>query len=188
MNLIINYKSWDYLTEVKYDTRIVLNNKESLIPLMMMITASYVHFQECSRAGGVLLNLRMKIIQTEDVKAATHQRMKVLCSRVLAEFWPHLPLCSFITVVTSPSLTMFEMFLHSLQSSSQLFCWKLRGVCSCVCCQPLSKYPPLHNDISFWLPESSEAFTQNDFYELVRSVGGDMVEKVSLVDEFQHPK
>ena len=61
-------------------------------------------------------------------------------------------------------------------------------MCSCVCRQPLSKYPPLHNDISFWLPQSSEAFTQNDFYELVRSIGGDLVEKVSLVDEFQHPK
>ncbi|KAI3355548.1 hypothetical protein L3Q82_018375 [Scortum barcoo] len=54
-----------------------------------------------------------------------------------------------------------------------------------VCFQPLSKYPPLHNDISFWLPES---FAENDFYELVRSVGGDLVEKVTLVDEFTHPK
>ncbi|KAG8009672.1 Phenylalanine--tRNA ligase, partial [Nibea albiflora] len=64
-----------------------------------------------------------------------------------------------------------------------------------VCFQPLSKYPPLHNDISFWLPESKESgederesFTENDFYELVRSIGGDLVEKVSLVDEFRHPK
>eukprot|EP00064_Thunnus_orientalis_P025143 superscaffoldBa00012004_g25473 len=53
---------------------------------------------------------------------------------------------------------------------------------------PLSKYPPLLNDISFWLPESRESFTENDFYELVRSIGGDLVEKVSLVDEFTHPK
>ncbi|XP_035513392.1 phenylalanine--tRNA ligase, mitochondrial-like [Morone saxatilis] len=60
-----------------------------------------------------------------------------------------------------------------------------------VCFQPLSKYPPLHNDISFWLPESEdgrESFTENDFYDLVRSIGGDLVEKVSLVDEFTHPK
>ncbi|XP_060920982.1 phenylalanine--tRNA ligase, mitochondrial [Labrus mixtus] len=63
-----------------------------------------------------------------------------------------------------------------------------------VCFQALSKYPPLHNDISFWLPESKESedgqesFTENDFYELVRSVGGDLVEKVTLVDEFTHPK
>lgn len=56
----------------------------------------------------------------------------------------------------------------------------------CVCVQPLSKYPPLHNDISFWLP--ANGFIENDFYELVRSIGGDLVEKVSLVDKFQHPE
>ncbi|XP_005997007.1 phenylalanine--tRNA ligase, mitochondrial [Latimeria chalumnae] len=52
--------------------------------------------------------------------------------------------------------------------------------------QPLSKYPPLVNDISFWLP--CEGYIENDFYDLVRSVGGDLVEKVSLVDQFTHPK
>ncbi|KAM6908501.1 phenylalanine--tRNA ligase, mitochondrial [Lycodopsis pacificus] len=63
-----------------------------------------------------------------------------------------------------------------------------------VCFQPLSKYPPLLNDMSFWLPETKEdedgagGFTENDFYELVRSIGGDLVEKVSLVDQFTHPK
>lgn len=58
--------------------------------------------------------------------------------------------------------------------------------------QPLSKYPPLFNHISFWLPQTNEdeedGFTENDFYELVRSIGGDLVEKVSLVDQFTHPK
>uniref|UniRef100_A0A3Q0SRC1 Phenylalanine--tRNA ligase, mitochondrial n=1 Tax=Amphilophus citrinellus TaxID=61819 RepID=A0A3Q0SRC1_AMPCI len=58
----------------------------------------------------------------------------------------------------------------------------------CLFVQPLSKYPPLHNDISFWLPDSREGFTENDFYELVRSIGGDLVEKVSLLDDFTHPK
>ncbi|KAK9527398.1 hypothetical protein VZT92_013965 [Zoarces viviparus] len=60
-----------------------------------------------------------------------------------------------------------------------------------VCFQPLSKYPPLLNAISFWLPEPREqedGFTENDFYELVRSIGGDLVEKVSLVDQFTHPR
>lgn len=57
-----------------------------------------------------------------------------------------------------------------------------------ICFQPLSKYPPLHNDISFWLPAGRDSFTANDFYELVRSIAGDLVEKVSLVDEFTHPK
>ncbi|XP_041824794.1 phenylalanine--tRNA ligase, mitochondrial [Melanotaenia boesemani] len=63
-----------------------------------------------------------------------------------------------------------------------------------ICFQPLSKFPPLHNDISFWLPDAKdggtglESFTENDLYDLVRSIGGDLVEKVSLVDEFTHPK
>ncbi|XP_044859723.1 phenylalanine--tRNA ligase, mitochondrial isoform X4 [Mauremys mutica] len=52
--------------------------------------------------------------------------------------------------------------------------------------QPLSKYPPLINDISFWLP--SEKYSENDFYDLVRTIGGDLVEKVALIDEFTHPK
>uniref|UniRef100_A0A8C2XJH4 Phenylalanine--tRNA ligase, mitochondrial n=1 Tax=Cyclopterus lumpus TaxID=8103 RepID=A0A8C2XJH4_CYCLU len=56
-----------------------------------------------------------------------------------------------------------------------------------VCFQPLSKFPPLHNHISFWLPEDEDDFTENDFYELVRSIGGDLVEKVSLVDQFTQP-
>uniref|UniRef100_A0A8C0QK99 phenylalanine--tRNA ligase n=1 Tax=Chelonoidis abingdonii TaxID=106734 RepID=A0A8C0QK99_CHEAB len=51
--------------------------------------------------------------------------------------------------------------------------------------QPLSKYPPLINDISFWLP--SEKYSENDFYDLVRTIGGDLVEKVALIDEFTHP-
>ncbi|XP_004618916.1 phenylalanine--tRNA ligase, mitochondrial [Sorex araneus] len=52
--------------------------------------------------------------------------------------------------------------------------------------QPLSKYPALVNDISFWLPAGS--YSETDFYDLVRSVGGDLVEKVDLIDTFQHPR
>uniref|UniRef100_A0A5F7ZV31 Phenylalanine--tRNA ligase, mitochondrial n=1 Tax=Macaca mulatta TaxID=9544 RepID=A0A5F7ZV31_MACMU len=52
--------------------------------------------------------------------------------------------------------------------------------------QPLSKYPPMINDISFWLP--SENYAENDFYDLVRTIGGDLVEKVDLIDKFEHPK
>ncbi|XP_029446456.1 phenylalanine--tRNA ligase, mitochondrial-like [Rhinatrema bivittatum] len=52
--------------------------------------------------------------------------------------------------------------------------------------QPLSKYPPLTNDISFWLP--LEGYSENDFYDLVRNIAGDLVEKVGLIDEFIHPK
>ncbi|XP_053324195.1 phenylalanine--tRNA ligase, mitochondrial isoform X2 [Spea bombifrons] len=49
-----------------------------------------------------------------------------------------------------------------------------------------SKYPALTNDISFWLPR--EGYSENDFYDLVRNIGGDLVEQVSLVDQFTHPK
>ncbi|XP_057555073.1 phenylalanine--tRNA ligase, mitochondrial isoform X2 [Hippopotamus amphibius kiboko] len=52
--------------------------------------------------------------------------------------------------------------------------------------QPLSKYPAVFNDISFWLPR--ENYTENDFYDLVRTIGGDLVEKVDLIDKFEHPK
>lgn len=51
--------------------------------------------------------------------------------------------------------------------------------------KPVSTYPQCANDLSFWIPEG---FTENDFYDLVRSVGGDIVEQVLLVDTFKHPK
>lgn len=53
--------------------------------------------------------------------------------------------------------------------------------------KPVSQYPQCPNDISFWLPEGRE-YASNDFYDLVRAIGGDMIEQVVLVDEFKHPK
>lgn len=63
---------------------------------------------------------------------------------------------------------------------------------------PFSRHPECYKDVSFWLPSSSSAggntkanahdFHENDLMELVRSVGGDVVEDVKLVDEFTHPK
>lgn len=53
--------------------------------------------------------------------------------------------------------------------------------------KPVSNCSPCPNDISFWLPENGE-YNSNDFYDLVRTIGGDLVEQVSLVDEFKHPK
>ncbi|XP_070575311.1 phenylalanine--tRNA ligase, mitochondrial-like [Ptychodera flava] len=50
--------------------------------------------------------------------------------------------------------------------------------------KPFSKYPLLRNDISFWCPPG---YQSNDFYDVVRSVGGDLVERVTLIDEFVHP-
>nr|XP_002735163.2 PREDICTED: phenylalanine--tRNA ligase, mitochondrial-like [Saccoglossus kowalevskii] len=51
--------------------------------------------------------------------------------------------------------------------------------------KPFSRYPQLRNDISFWCPDG---YHSNDFYDIVRSIGGDLVEQVTLIDEFVHPK
>lgn len=48
-----------------------------------------------------------------------------------------------------------------------------------------SKHPPCYKDISFWI---NAAYNPNDFYEIVRSIGGDLVERVELMDQFIHPE
>lgn len=61
---------------------------------------------------------------------------------------------------------------------------------------PFSKYPACYKDVSFWLRSSSspaggnttKTFHENDVMEIVRGVGGDVVEDVQLTDEFVHPK
>lgn len=52
--------------------------------------------------------------------------------------------------------------------------------------KPYSKYPACYKDVSCWIP--SESFADNDVYELVRNVAGDLVESVKIVDQFVHPK
>jgi len=54
--------------------------------------------------------------------------------------------------------------------------------------KPVSKYPQCTHDISFWLPDQSDEYSSNDFYDLVRNIGGDVIEQVSLIDNFSHPK
>lgn len=66
---------------------------------------------------------------------------------------------------------------------------------------PFSRHPECYKDVSFWLRPSSspgpgntgagaqhDDFHENDVMEVVRSVGGDVVEDVKLVDQFTHPK
>ncbi|CCG80646.1 Phenylalanyl-tRNA synthetase,mitochondrial [Taphrina deformans PYCC 5710] len=48
-----------------------------------------------------------------------------------------------------------------------------------------SKYPANRKDMSFWVPEE---FQENDFMEIARTVAGDLIEDVKLVDTFVHPK
>ncbi|CAO3658987.1 unnamed protein product [Umbelopsis ramanniana] len=52
--------------------------------------------------------------------------------------------------------------------------------------KPFSKYPPCLKDISFWLPEKD--WNENNFCEIVRGVAGDIVENVTKIDDFTHPK
>mmetsp|Transcript_6350 Transcript_6350/g.11319 ORF Transcript_6350/g.11319 Transcript_6350/m.11319 type:complete len:450 (+) Transcript_6350:55-1404(+) len=59
--------------------------------------------------------------------------------------------------------------------------------------QPYSKYPPVFKDIAFWTSKADNksgdfAFVENDFFDLVRSIAGDLVEKIELIDSFTHPK
>lgn len=57
--------------------------------------------------------------------------------------------------------------------------------------KPFSSCPQCINDLSFWLPaddNEGNRYCSNDFYDLCRSVGGDLIEQVKLVDDFVHPK
>lgn len=51
--------------------------------------------------------------------------------------------------------------------------------------KPYSKYPPVFKDIAFWIPDE---YQENDFYELARSLAGELVEQIQEIDSFQHPK
>ncbi|KZP01181.1 phenylalanyl-tRNA synthetase [Calocera viscosa TUFC12733] len=66
--------------------------------------------------------------------------------------------------------------------------------------QEFSKYPPSERDVAFWLPvgvakphAASHAaggegvgWEENDLWDIIREVGGDLVEDVKLIDDFWH--
>ncbi|KAF9883578.1 hypothetical protein FE257_003177 [Aspergillus nanangensis] len=64
--------------------------------------------------------------------------------------------------------------------------------------EPFSKHPACYKDVAFWLPSAAVSggsaaggavpVHENDIMEIVRGVGGDLVEDVRLIDEFTHPK
>ncbi|KAI9741305.1 MAG: hypothetical protein M1834_003022 [Cirrosporium novae-zelandiae] len=54
--------------------------------------------------------------------------------------------------------------------------------------RPFSKYPACPKDVAFWVKHPAKGFHENDVMEIVRDVGGDLIEDVKLVDEFTHPK
>ena len=47
----------------------------------------------------------------------------------------------------------------------------------------VSKYPPAIRDISFIVPKT---FVPNDYFDLVRDVGGDLVEQVERIDKYEN--
>lgn len=49
----------------------------------------------------------------------------------------------------------------------------------------VSKYPPITRDISFIV---STEFVPNDYFDLIRDIGGDLVEEVSLLDKYEDEK
>ncbi|MEK9173425.1 MAG: hypothetical protein AAB594_02550 [Patescibacteria group bacterium] len=49
----------------------------------------------------------------------------------------------------------------------------------------VSKFPPITRDISFVVEKS---FAPNDYFDLIRDLGGDLVEEVSLLDKYENPE
>ena len=49
--------------------------------------------------------------------------------------------------------------------------------------QEVSKFPPVLRDISFIVPKT---FIPNDYFDLIRDVGGEMVENVELIDKYEN--
>jgi phenylalanyl-tRNA synthetase alpha chain len=47
----------------------------------------------------------------------------------------------------------------------------------------VSKYPPITRDISFVVPKT---FVPNNYFDLIRDIGGDLVEEVSLLDKYEN--
>ncbi|EJU00816.1 phenylalanyl-tRNA synthetase [Dacryopinax primogenitus] len=53
--------------------------------------------------------------------------------------------------------------------------------------QEFSKYPLSERDVAFWLPLGEVGgWEENDLWDIIREVGGDLVEDVKLIDDFWH--
>lgn len=49
---------------------------------------------------------------------------------------------------------------------------------------PVSKYPPITRDISFAVGRD---FIPNNYFDLIRDIGGDLIEEVKLIDKYENP-
>jgi phenylalanyl-tRNA synthetase alpha chain len=58
--------------------------------------------------------------------------------------------------------------------------------------QPYSNLPSEYNDISFWIDSDRMSYDkwldENDFFDIIRDIGGEWVEKIELRDKFYHNK
>lgn len=57
--------------------------------------------------------------------------------------------------------------------------------------KPFSELSSQRKDISFWVSEVDEDdqwLQENDFFDLARTLAGDLIESISLMDKFYHPK
>lgn len=64
--------------------------------------------------------------------------------------------------------------------------FKNKDVNAKITYKPVSIYPQCINDLSFWLPPplTIDTFMNNDFYDLVRDIGGDIIEQVSAYKHY----
>ncbi|KAL8695136.1 MAG: hypothetical protein Q9218_000304 [Villophora microphyllina] len=88
--------------------------------------------------------------------------------------------------------------IRLLWSQDERFSSQFSSVNNITPFKAFSKHPACYRDVAFWLRSSSSSaggglrsnaqdFHENDVMEIVRDIGGDLVESVTLVDEFQHP-
>ncbi|HEY4496963.1 MAG TPA: phenylalanine--tRNA ligase subunit beta, partial [Candidatus Paceibacterota bacterium] len=49
--------------------------------------------------------------------------------------------------------------------------------------EEVSKYPPITRDISFLV---DSGFVPNTYFDLIRDIGGDLVEEVALLDKYEN--
>jgi len=50
----------------------------------------------------------------------------------------------------------------------------------------VSKFPPITRDISFIVKKNTN-FVPNNYFDLIRDIGGDLVEEVALLDKYENP-
>ena len=53
--------------------------------------------------------------------------------------------------------------------------------------QPYSSYPACYKDVTFWISDIN-TFEENDLFEVVRGVGGDLIELIECVDQYHDKK